>query len=92
MVVGAIPTDALHCVFLTGLNLYVLRNNNTFKSVANCLYFYSTFWHVSNHHQVGVQYIQKRKVYQNEASALQKLDTVVILKLFQKQNDIAVNK
>jgi hypothetical protein len=48
---------------------------------------------VIGHQQVDVQYTYKSKLNQEKASPLQKLNTMVILKLFfQKWNNIEVNK
>ena len=67
----------------------MLRNNTTSKSVVNSLYLCNIFWPVIDHHQVGIQYGQKRRLCQVETSPVHKLDTVAILKLlFQERNSI----
>ena len=69
---------------LISLNLCLLVKD-TYSNAANSLYFYNMFRPVIDHYQEGVHYTWKRKLYQNEVLPLQKLDTMVILKLlFQK--------
>jgi hypothetical protein len=63
----------------------LFARKSTCSNAANSLYFYNMFRPVIGHYQEGVHYTWKRKLYQNEVLTLQKLDTMVILKLlFQK--------
>ena len=53
------------------------RNNTTRNKVANFLYFCNMFHAVIGHHQIRLQYPQKKNLYQNEVSALQKSGKMV---------------
>ena len=48
------------CLYLASFNLHTLKKRTTGKNAANSLCFHNMFRLVIGHHELGVQYSQKR--------------------------------